>query len=483
VTETMTSGTRLRPPTTGSTPKLSDVARHVVLPAGIVSTGWPAVRDTCARLDVGFDPWQHGAGRAILGKTDDGLYAADAVVMSIPRQVGKTYLVGWIVFALCLIFPGLTVLWTAHRYKTSTETFNSLRAMTQRPRARAHVLKVTQGAGDQVIYFRNGSRILFGARERGFGRGFTDVDVEVFDEAQILSDAAIDDMIPATNVAPNPLIIYMGTPPKPTDPGEVFTRHRTEALSGESVDELYIELSADDDADPLDRAQWSKANPSFPHRTTERAMLRMRKNLTPDAFLREGLGIWNVQAETMRHPLDRDGWVATARLESPDRSGAPAFFVTIGVDGIAVVAVASRAAGDERPHVELARRVSSSSLGQTLEDLRDAWPGAVFGAGKAGPVAGIVEAGVPVEVQLLTAGELAQACGHHERLHTDRAYTHSADPDVTASFTGAASKPAGDGLWTWDWRASANLAAIAAETGALWLLETSPGGEPTVYVF
>jgi hypothetical protein len=435
-------------------------------------------------LEVGFDPWQDGAGRAILGKNADGLYAADAVVMSIPRQVGKTYLVGWIIFALCLIFPGLTVLWTAHRYKTAGETFQSLRGMSRRPRVRPHILKVTQGAGDQVIYFRNGSRILFGARERGFGRGFTDVDVEVFDEAQILTDTAIDDMIPATNVSPNPLIIYIGTPPKPTDPGEVFTRHRNEALSGESHDELYIELSADDDADPLDRAQWAKANPSFPHRTTERAMLRTWKNLAPDAWLREGLGIWNVQTGQLRHPLDRDGWVATALLESPDRSGAVAFFVTVGLDGIAVVAAAYRSAADERPHVELARRVGAASLGATLEELRDAWPGASFAGGKAGPVAGMVEAGMPVEVQLLTAAELAQACGHHERLHKDRAYTHSADADVTASFTGGAvSKAAGDGLWTWDWRASTNVAPIAAETGALWLLETSPGGEPTVYVF
>jgi hypothetical protein len=42
---------------------------------------------------------------------------------------------------------------------------------------------------------------------------------------------------------------------------------------------------------------------------------------------------------------------------------------------------------------------------------------------------------------------------------------------------------AGDRMWVWDWRASANLAPIAAETGALWLLETSRGAEPTVYVF
>ena len=92
------------------TARLSEVARHVIQPAGIVSTGWPSVRDTCARLGWGFDGWQDGAGRLILAKRADGLYAADTVVMSIPRQVGKTYLIGAIVFALCIIHPNLTVL-------------------------------------------------------------------------------------------------------------------------------------------------------------------------------------------------------------------------------------------------------------------------------------------------------------------------------------------------------------------------------------
>ena len=72
--------------------------------------------------------------------------------------------------------------------------------------------------GQQEIVFVNGSRIMFGTRENGFGRGFDSVDIEVFDEAQILTERALDDMIPATNAAHNPLIVYMGTPPKPSDP-------------------------------------------------------------------------------------------------------------------------------------------------------------------------------------------------------------------------------------------------------------------------
>lgn len=281
-----------RPTTNG---KLSDAARHVILPSGITSTGWPAVRDKCAEFGVAFDPWQDGAGRAILAKRDDGTYASTigGVVMSIPRQVGKTFLIGAIVFALCMLFPGLTVLWTAHRLRTADETFAKMQAFARRKKVAPHIAKVVLGSGDETIVFHNGSRIMFGARERGFGRGFDNVGVEVFDEAQILTENAIDDMLPAMNTAANPLPIFIGTPPKPTDPSEVFTLKRAAALAGDSDDTVYIEFSADRDGKPTDPKQWTKANPSYPRRTNDAAMLRMKKNLTPESFLREALGVWD----------------------------------------------------------------------------------------------------------------------------------------------------------------------------------------------
>jgi hypothetical protein len=276
-----------------STPTLSEAARHVVLPKGIVETRWPAIRATCHRVGITFDPWQDGAGKAILGVRKDHLYAAEAVVLSIPRQVGKTYLIGAVIFALCLAEPGTLVLWTAHRVPTANETFGSMKALVEQPRLKAHIISATAPAGNGVIKFRNGSRILFGAREKGFGRGFQRVAIVVYDEGQILSQAALDDMIPATNTHPNPLIFFIGTPPKPSDPSDVFLNMRHEALSGESSDYLFIEFSADEDADPNDRGQWAKANPSYPHRTSSRAMLRMKRLLGPESFLREGLGIWD----------------------------------------------------------------------------------------------------------------------------------------------------------------------------------------------
>lgn len=186
-------------------PKLSEVAKHLVLPEGIVSTGWPAVKDKLDEFGVTFDRWQEGIATATLAKRADGLYAASigGVTWSIPRQVGKTFTVGHIIFALCILTPNTTVLWTAHRSRTSDETFADMKGMSKKHRIEPYMDEPINGAGQQTVRFKNGSRILFGARENGFGRGFSQVSIAVFDEAQILSDRAIDDMVPATNSVEN----------------------------------------------------------------------------------------------------------------------------------------------------------------------------------------------------------------------------------------------------------------------------------------
>ena len=283
----------------------------MVAPEGIASTGWPSVEKTCHRLGWGFDRWQADSGRLILAKRADGTYAADTTCISIPRQVGKTYLVACIIFALCLLKPGLTVIWTAHRKTTARETFDQFDGMAKRPKVAPHVRQVLHGKGDEAIHFNNGSRILFGARESGFGRGFAGVDILVCDEGQILPESTLEDLGATQNTAPNPLFFVMGTPPRPRDPGEFFTLLRQEALDGESDSTLYVETSADRGTDPMDPEQLRKANPSYPHRTTHRALLRLRKKLkNDDAWNREARGIWDEvvkQFSPINGPLWREG--------------------------------------------------------------------------------------------------------------------------------------------------------------------------------
>lgn len=206
---------------------LSSIASHLIYPDRITSSAFPRVRKVAAVCDITFDPWQSDLGMLMLSKRGDGQYACgiSGVVLSIPRQTGKTFTVGTVIVLSCILETGLKVLWTAHRTRTSDETFRSMTKLVESKKIKKYVKTVRKANGQQEIEFMNGSRILFGAREQGFGRGFDGVDIEVYDEAQILTDKALDDMLPATSVAQNPLILYMGTPPRPSDPGKYLRRN------------------------------------------------------------------------------------------------------------------------------------------------------------------------------------------------------------------------------------------------------------------
>ncbi|WP_244467325.1 terminase [Nocardia vulneris] len=436
-------------------------------PKGVVSTGWPAVRDTCGRLGLGFDGWQDGGGRLILAKRADGLYAADTVVISIPRQVGKTYLVGAIVFALCIIIPNLTVVWTAHRFKTAREVFSTMQGLARRKAMRPYVERVLRGAGDEAIEFRNGSRILFGARERGFGRGFSKVDVLVLDEGQILTEAAMDDMTPATNVSANPLILIVGTPPKPTDPGEVFTMLRQEALDGESQDTLYIELSADRGCDPRDREQWRKANPSYPHRTSERAMLRMLKNLSEASFVREALGIWD---EVSRHQavIKASAWrdfsdVGPADGVKPDALG-------VDMSHGRELSVSACWLEDDNAHGEevWAGVDEDAALAWIVERAGRRTPVVIDNASPAASLAPALRAR-KVRVITTSAPDMAKACGLFVGKFDAGRFTHANQESVNQALQGARKRAIGTaGGWGWDRRDDAVLLApIVSMTLAL----------------
>lgn len=435
--------------TSPSIHRLSDVARHVVTPRGVVATGWPGVRETCARLGWGFDPWQDAAGKLILGKRSDGLYAADLVAMSIPRQVGKTYLFAALTFAMCLREPGLTVIWTAHRAKTAKETFSSMSGMAAQERVAPHIGQVVRSRGDEAVVFTNGSRILFGARESGFGRGFANVSILVFDEAQILTESAMEDMVASQNVAKNPLTILTGTPPRPRDPGEVFTTIRQEALSGDSEGTLYIELSADRDADLLDRGQWRRANPSFPSRTSERAMLRMKKNLSDDSFRREALGVWD-EISVHKPIVTPQAWKAMADVGPADDTRPDALGVDMshGRD----ISIAACWVEGEDAHIEQVWSGTDPVLG--LEWL---WENAgrriPIVVDQASPAASFVPELKARKCQIISTGaaQMAQACGLLEnRIATD-SLTHGAQKPVTDAILGARRRPIRDaGGWALD---------------------------------
>lgn len=497
-----------RPLKSPSTPRLSEVARHLVIPAGIVTTLWPLVEARLTEWGDSFDVWQQGLARVIVGKRADGKWAATVggIVLSIPRQVAKTFIVGRIIFALCVIFPGLRVLWTAHRTRTATNTFRSLSAFARRKKVAPYIKLNDRGKaairttnGEQEIAFVNGSIIMFGARADGFGRGFDEIDIEVFDEAQILDPKALEDMVAATNQARNPcggLLFFMGTPPRPSDAGEFFSGKRKTALDlkggapdfSEAVaagDAVFVQCSADDnvgrEGGPSldDEKQIRLANPSYPHRTPLESMQRLRANLPgDDAWRREALGVWDPGAGE-RATIKMSDW---SKLHAdPPTAGNLALGVKFSLDGQRVSLSASRRPESGPIYGEvLAERLMSDGLAWLVDIIVKTWRqtcGVVID-GKAGRdllVGELVKAGVPKRMIITpTADEVIAAHSTLLQAVNDSLLNHGNQPGLNGSVASAAQRKIGNmGGWGWEAIGDGDVLPLESLTLSVWAAKTS----------
>ena len=449
-----------RSKTASSTPRLSEYARRFVYPQDrIVKTVWPRVEHKGRELGLGFDWWQSQLGTVCLGYGADGKYVATVggVGLSIPRQVGKTYFVLAVLVIMCILFPGLQVVWTAHHLRTSTKTFTTLRGICRRKRVAPHVRAMRAANGEQQVEFANGSLIMFGARSMGFGRGFDEIDVEVFDEAQILDTKALEDMIAATNQARHEhgaLLFFMGTPPRPSDPSAAFTERRDEAWRGPLEDAVWLEMGADPKSSPDDRSQWPRMNPSFPSRTPLESMLRLRKNLKDeDSWNREGRGIWDDPEQvqpflSFRRWRDGESTAAMGKVAG--------FAVEVSMDRMAASIAAAGQVDPERFAVELlpwSRDESApcpDGVGWVLArcvELDASHGPAEWAVDAGGPAGSLIEplqrAGL--SVRILTTNEVRAATAAFVDGVNDGSLLHGPQPELDTQVREAKTRPLGDG--------------------------------------
>lgn len=291
-------------------------------------------------MGVVLDQWQEDIWYAALGVRDDEERTLSCDVMgvtlSIARQAGKTWGIMVGLIAICLARPGTLVIWSSHHDRTSSETLTKIAGIVEKPailpkmRAQHPVVQADDNRG---VHFANGSRILFGARSSGFGRGFSEVDIQVYDECQNLKEAALTDMLAAMNVSDIGLAFFMGTPPRPQEVAlgvhEAFKRRRDKALAPvkrRPFKGIYVEFSPETPKDVVADIDapgfWDKlaeANPSYSFRVGKSAIERLVENMSPEDVLREVFGIWDKTNETLAVvPKDRWNLLAATVDELPE---------------------------------------------------------------------------------------------------------------------------------------------------------------------
>lgn len=349
---------------------LVDAARYCVIPEDIAYTRYDElIAPELPGMGVVLDRWQEDIWYAALGVREDGTLACDVmgVTLSIARQVGKTWGIMVGLIAICLSRPGTLVIWSSHHDRTSSETLTKIAGIVEKPTIRPkmrypHPVVMTDDS--RGVHFANGSRILFGARSAGFGRGFSEVDIQVYDECQNLKEAALTDMLAAMNVSDLGLAFFMGTPPRPQDVSlgvhEAFKRRRDRALDVKKrrpLKGVYVEMSPENPdraaADIDAPGFWdtlTEVNPAYGFRVGKSAIERLVENMSPEDVKREVFGIWDKTNESLA-VLSRDEWKLLEAM--PGELGVPTSFGVNATRSGWFWVVACWASG-ESAHVEIA---------------------------------------------------------------------------------------------------------------------------------
>ncbi len=418
-----------------------------------------------AECGVVLDPWQRYVLDVGLMEDDEGLFAAFMVVLLVARQNGKTAVVAALVLGFIALLDDELIIYSAHQFKTTKETFRLVDKMVRAGPLRSLWKKNRESGVETAVEFKSGARIIFVARSGSSGRGFTGNKV-VLDEGFSVRQEMLGALVPTMTAMPNPQVWVASS--APMHDSDALHNLRRRALGDRPGRLTYLEWSAEAGVERDDRRAWAQANPALGYRVTERYIEDELDSLPAREFERERLGIGDDPDGSGVVDLAR--W--TALIDEGSEIARPlafAFDVTPERDAAAVAVAGVRL--DGAAHVEIAQSLPGVEwlLGYLVERWRR-WsvPIWVELSSPAAALIGPLEAqGVEVKTQPRGGGAAALLAD----AITAGAVRHLGQASLTSALVGARRKVQGD---TWSWsRASSTtdisplVAASLAHYGAM----------------
>lgn len=424
-----------------------------------------------------LDDWLARSGRG-------GKWASLTCGLSVPRQNGKNAVIEMREL-FGMVSLGERFLHTAHEVKTARKAFLRLASFFENsrkwPELAELVKDIRRTNGQEAIVLTNGGSVEFVARSKGSGRGFT-VDVLVCDEAQELSDDALEALMPTTSAAPlgNPQWIFTGTPPGPSANGEVFSRTRDDALSGKSSRLAWHEWSCDGAVDLDDPLCAAAANPSLGGRLQWDVVFGERARFSDEGFARERLGMWDSAGS--QRVISADSWAAIAAPNLKDVGGEVAIAFDVSPDRSTATIASAAWTTDEIPYVDVveSRRGEPDWGVARFVDMcqrHDVRAVVVDGASAAfSLVDPLRQAGLTVTVT--SARQMAAAFGNFYDAVMDGRVRHLDQPLLNLALAAARKRKIGDSGFGWSRKDSeSDITAVTAATLALWGLTSSEVAE------
>jgi|GEM_PF-5418614 len=340
----------------------------------------------------GLIPWQVGACRVISEHDPRGVgWRWPRVVVTVPRQSGKSVMVAALVVYRCIMMPGHHVYMTAQTGQKARELWlGVVEAMEHSPKIARTIRKVTKGAGDSKVLFRNGS--LFAPfPPTSDGLDSKQCDTLVIDEAMAHSveagEALLGSAIPTQTSRPWRQTILIST--RGGADAAWFRGIIAQAEEAGLIPESHtaiIEYASPDGADPNDPAIYPQFHPGVGYTTDVESIMGFREQMSAAEFKRAFGNRWDEADEDDHAAIP----IASVNAVTAEWPASPAARVTIAFDIAADQSSATIAAGwigdDGVPTAAvIAHQPGTSWLAQDLAALHAA--GAPITADPAGPTA------------------------------------------------------------------------------------------------
>jgi hypothetical protein len=425
-------------------------------------------------------PWQqHVADVALEVDPDTGLLVYRRMVLTVPRQSGKTtLLLAKMVHRAQGFGRRQRITYTAQnrlkaRQKWEDEHLPILERSPFRP-----LFTVRRQIGQEAIRWSNGSIHSLDAPTEEAGHGDV-LDEGVIDEAFAQEDARVEQaMSPAMITRPQPQLSVVSTAGKsklksPYLWGKIVAG-RAAVEAGIQTGACYFEWSAAPDVDPGDRAARYTYMPALGHTIPEAAVQAEFEDMDLGEYRRAYMNQWGDEAPDDWLVISQQQWDALVGPPT-DRVPPMAFGADMTPD-MSWGAIGAFWRDGNLGHVEIPdgdHRPGTAWMADRLIELYKAWPTCAVVIAADGPASALIaplQAVIPKD-HLLTpsATQRAAATGQFFEMVTDsQTLRHLGQPELTNALASARKQVVGDHWWWARKGLLADVSPLVAVTYAAW---------------
>ena len=430
-------------------------------------------------------PWQRYVFDVGLEVLPDGRWAYPSMIVSVPRQVGKTTGYGLVMEQRAISQAQARCWFTMQTGKHAVDWLLNEHAPILRPLAEAFHLR--RGAGFESVQWHATGGLVRPFPPQPDALHSRVTDLVVIDECwafDLVRGHALDQAIVPTQATRRGRgqVMKLSTA---GDAMSIWWQQQVEAgraavRSGRTEGLAYFEWSCPDDLDPCEPASWPQFHPAHGFTMDDAAMLAALDMLGPEEFARAFGNRWSAGTTQV---IPSEAWLAVADSgqELPE-PGQLVLGFDVAVDrSEGAILVAWSDEGICRLEVAECRFGDVAWMPGRLAELKERWNPRCISYDRAGPAIDVADAAQLGGLTLSPLGprDYAAACAGFLDALTAEVPTlrYTPHPQLDAAAAAATRRALGD-AWAWGRRQSTvSLATLTAATAARWgLLHSLPGG-------